>query len=172
MEQRSKRAYNDQRAFHAGPDSLLLLNSIRYRPCEIQKSRHRLFVVLATLMIPRQVTLISTHLIFRELGWGHTHAPLILPSWFGGAFGIFLLRQFFLTIPDELTDAAKVDGGNPFRIDWQLFMALTGPIIATLAIFTFLDSWNDLLGPLINLRYLDLMTFSVTPASFTRHNVM
>jgi multiple sugar transport system permease protein len=118
-------------------------------------------VVLATLMIPGQVTLIPTFLLFRALGWVNTHAPLIVPSWFGGAFGIFLIRQFFLTVPQELADAAKVDGCNPFRIYWQIFMPLAKPVLATLAIFTFFNSWNDLLTPLIYLRDLDLMTFPV-----------
>jgi len=128
--------------------------------------------VLATLMVPSQVTLIPTYLVFRAFGWVNTHAPLIVPSWFGGAFGIFLVRQFFLTIPEELVDAAKVDGCNPFRIYWQIFMPLAMPVLATMAIFSFLGSWNDLLGPLIYLRDLDLMTFPVALASFSGHNVM
>jgi multiple sugar transport system permease protein len=137
------------------------------------KGRDLIFIlVLATLMIPGQVTLIPTYLLFRQFGWVNTHAPLIVPSWFGGAFGIFLLRQFFLSIPEELTDAAKVDGCNPFRIYWQIFMPLASPVMATLAIFTFLNSWNDLLGPLIYLRDLELMTFPVALASFSGHNVM
>jgi multiple sugar transport system permease protein len=129
-------------------------------------------LVLATMMIPAQVTLIPTYLIFRWLGWVNTHAPLIVPAWFGGAFGIFLMRQFFLTIPEELCDAAKVDGCNPFRIYWQIFLPLAKPILATLGIFTFLSSWNDLLGPLIYIRDLVLMTFPVALASFSGHNVV
>jgi ABC-type glycerol-3-phosphate transport system permease component len=124
------------------------------------------------MMIPGQVTLIPTYLVFREFGGVNTHAPLIVPSWFGGAFGIFLVRQFFLTIPEELSDAAKVDGCNPFRLYWQIFMPLAKPVLATMAIFTFLNSWNDLLGPLIYLRDLVLMTFPVALASFSGHNVM
>ena len=88
------------------------------------KGRNALFmVVLATLMVPGQVTLIPVFLIFRELGWINTHNPLIVPSWFGGAFGIFLARQFFMTIPHELGDAAKVDGCNPARHLWSDFHA-------------------------------------------------
>jgi multiple sugar transport system permease protein len=137
------------------------------------KGRDFIFIlVLATLMVPSQVTLIPTYLVFRAFGWVNTHAPLIVPSWFGGAFGIFLVRQFFLTIPEELVDAAKVDGCNPFRIYWQIFMPLAMPVLATMAIFSFLGSWNDLLGPLIYLRDLDLMTFPVALASFSGHNVM
>jgi len=137
------------------------------------KGRDVIFMLLlATMMIPSQVTLIPTYLVFRAFGWVNTHAPLIVPSWFGGAFGIFLLRQFFLTIPEELVDAAKVDGCNPFRIYWQIFMPLALPVLATMAIFSFLGSWNDLLGPLIYLRDLALMTFPVALASFSGHNVM
>jgi ABC-type glycerol-3-phosphate transport system permease component len=137
------------------------------------KGREVIFMlVLATMMIPSQVTLIPTYLVFRAFGWINTHAPLIVPSWFGGAFGIFLVRQFFLSIPEELVDAAKVDGCNPFRIYWQIFMPLAMPVLATMAIFSFLNSWNDLLGPLIYLRDLVLMTFPVALASFSGHNVM
>jgi ABC-type glycerol-3-phosphate transport system permease component len=118
-------------------------------------------IVLATLMVPFQVTLIPTFLLYRKLGWINTHYPLIVPYWFGGAFAIFLTRQFFLTIPQELVDAAKVDGCNPFRIYWQIFVPLTKPVMATLAIFTFLGSWNNLLLPLVYIRDSELMTFPV-----------
>ena len=131
------------------------------------KGRGWLFIViLATMMIPSQVTLIPQFLLFREIGWVNTHAPLIVPAWFGGGFGIFLIRQFFLTVPEELADAARVDGCNPVRIYWQIFMPLAKPVLATLAIFTFLGSWNDLLTPLIYLRDPELMTFPVALTSF------
>lgn len=134
------------------------------------KGRGLLFMlVLATLMVPGQVTLIPTFLIFRELGWINTHYPLIVPSWFGGAYGIFLVRQFFLTIPHELGDAAKVDGCNPPRTYAQIYMPLAKPVLATLAIITFLGSWNDLLGPLIYLRDTKLMTFPVALTWFSTH---
>lgn len=137
-------------------------SQLRYR------GRDLLFMaVLATLMVPAHVTLIPTFLLFRGLGWVNTHAPLIVPAWFGGAFGIFLIRQFFLTVPQELADAAKVDGCNPFRIYWQIFMPLAKPVLATLGIFTFFNSWNDLLTPLIYLQDLELMTFPVALTSFS-----
>jgi multiple sugar transport system permease protein len=124
--------------------------------------REPLFLLLlATLMIPPQVTLIPQYLIFRELGWINTHLVLILPFWFGGAFGTFLMRQFFLTVPQDLYDAARIDGCNPLRIFWQIFLPLSGPALATLAIFTFLARWNDLIGPLIYLNDTDLMTVTV-----------
>jgi len=123
-------------------------------------------IVLAVLMVPFQVTLIPEFLIFRELGWVNTHLPLIVPYWFGGAFGTFLARQFFLTIPQELADAAKVDGCNPFRVYAQIFLPLAKPVLGTLAIFTFLGSWNDLLTPLIYLRDPKLMTFPLALSFF------
>lgn len=118
-------------------------------------------VFLSTLMIPYQVTLVPQYLIFNELGWINTHLPLIVPFWFGGVFGTFLTRQFFLTIPQDLSDAAKVDGCDPFRMYWQIFMPLAGPVLATLAVFTFMARWNDLLGPLIYLNKFELMTVTI-----------
>jgi ABC-type glycerol-3-phosphate transport system permease component len=124
--------------------------------------RNVLFIiVLATLMVPYHVTLIPTFLLFREIGWINTHYPLTVPAWFGGAFGIFMARQFFMTIPEELADAARVDGCNPARIFAQIFLPLAKPVMATLAIFTFLGSWNNLLLPLVYIREPDLMTFPV-----------
>ncbi|MBV7337596.1 carbohydrate ABC transporter permease [Chloroflexi bacterium TSY] len=121
--------------------------------------RNVLFVVLlATLMIPYQVVMIPQFLIFKSLGWVNTHLALIVPFWLGGAFGTFLLRQFFLSLPDELGDAAKVDGCNPFHTYWRIYMPLTKPALATLAVFTFMSRWNDLLGPLIYLNRPEMMT--------------
>jgi ABC-type glycerol-3-phosphate transport system permease component len=124
-------------------------------------------IVLATLMVPYQVTLIPTFLLYRELGWINTHYPLWVPSWFGGAFGMFLMRQFYLTIPKELEEAAKVDGSNPFGIYWRIFLPLGGPVLATLAIFSFLGSWNNLLLPLVFLQDQNLMTFPVALTWFS-----
>jgi multiple sugar transport system permease protein len=121
--------------------------------------RDALFVILlATLMIPYQVVMIPQFLIFKSLGWVNTHLALIIPFWLGGAFGTFLLRQFFLSLPDELGDAAKVDGCNPFQIYWRIYLPLTKPALATLAVFTFMSRWNDLLGPLIYLNRPEMMT--------------
>lgn len=121
--------------------------------------RDVLFVtLLATLMIPYQVVMIPQFLIFKSLGWVNTHLALIVPLWLGGAFGTFLLRQFFLSLPNELGDAAKVDGCNPFQIYWRIYMPLTKPALATLAVFTFMGRWNDLLGPLIYLNRPESMT--------------
>jgi ABC-type glycerol-3-phosphate transport system permease component len=113
-------------------------------------------VTLSTMMLPYEVTLIPQYLLFNQLGWLDTFLPLIVPYWFGGnAFSIFLMRQFFLTIPRELDDAARIDGANFLRIFWSVLLPLSGPILATLAVIGFINHWNDFLGPLI---YLDTRT--------------
>jgi multiple sugar transport system permease protein len=119
------------------------------------------FILLATLMVPTHVTLIPTFFIMRWLGWIDTHYALTVPWWLGGAFGTFLLRQFFMTIPTEMMEAAKIDGAGYFRIFWRIFMPLSGPALATLAVFTFMGSWNNLLGPLIFLNSEDKMTVTL-----------
>jgi multiple sugar transport system permease protein len=119
------------------------------------------FILLATLMVPTHVTLIPTFFIMRWLGWIDTHWALTVPWWMGGAFGTFLLRQFFLTIPTELMEAAKIDGAGYWRIFWRIYMPLSGPALATLAVFTFMGSWNNLLGPLIFLNSTEKMTVTL-----------
>jgi multiple sugar transport system permease protein len=119
------------------------------------------FILLATLMVPTHVTLIPTFFIMRWLGWIDTHWALTVPWWLGGAFGTFLLRQFFLTIPTEMMEAAKIDGAGYWRIFWRIYMPLSGPALATLAVFTFMASWNNLLGPLIFLNSEDKMTVTL-----------
>ncbi|MBS4220889.1 carbohydrate ABC transporter permease [Bacillus sp. FJAT-49711] len=114
------------------------------------KGRNVLFaIVLATMMIPGFVMLIPQYIIFSKLGWLNTWLPLTVPSFFGSAFFIFLIRQFFLTIPNELIEAAKIDGANHFYIWSRLMIPLTKPVIATVAIFSFNGAWNDFLGPLL-----------------------
>jgi ABC-type glycerol-3-phosphate transport system permease component len=119
------------------------------------------FILLATLMVPTHVTLIPTFFIMRWLGWIDTHWSLTVPWWMGGAFGTFLLRQFFLTIPVEMMEAAKIDGAGYWRIFWRIYMPLSGPALATLAVFTFMGSWNNLLGPLIFLNSMEKMTVTL-----------
>lgn len=125
--------------------------------------RDQIFMaLLATLMIPAQMALIPDFIIFKWIGLLGTQAPLWLPAFWGGAFGTFLLRQFFLTIPLDLAEAARVDGASIFQIFWRIYLPLAGPALAALTIFTFLFSWNDLLGPLIYLpSNLDLTTITV-----------
>lgn len=119
-------------------------------------------LVLATMMIPYQVTLIPTYLLFKALGWIDTFLPLIVPAYFGGgAFFIFLLRQFFMTIPLELDDAAKIDGCSFWRIYWSIILPLAKPALATVAIFSFYGSWNDFLAPLIYLSSPEKHTLSI-----------
>jgi multiple sugar transport system permease protein len=108
-------------------------------------------ILLSTLMIPGVVTLIPAFILFRTLGWVGTFNPLIIPILFGTPFAVFLSRQFFMTLPKELEDAAKVDGCNVFQIYWNIFLPLATPILATLFVLGFIARWNDYLGPLIYL---------------------
>lgn len=123
-------------------------------------------VVLATLMLPFTVTMIPLYIMFRQLGWVGTFAPLIVPNFFTSAFDIFLFRQFFLGLPGELTDAARVDGASHFRIYWQMIIPLSKPVFATVAIFEFLYNWNDFLGPLIYLQNNNQYTMSLALNDF------
>ena len=117
-------------------------------------------VLLATMMIPGQVTMIPTFVVMRALGWLDNHAALFAPAFFGSAFSVFVLRQFYLTIPQDLVDSAQIDGAGFFRIYWDVFVPLGMPALTTVAVFNFLWSWNDLFGPLI---YLSSETkFTVT----------
>lgn len=126
------------------------------------------FVVLSTMMLPWQVTIVPTFLLFRSLGWINTYFPLIIPSFFGGgAFYIFLLRQFFLTIPKDLDEAAKIDGASSVRIFWNILLPLAKPAIATVAIFSFIEHWNEFIGPLIFLNSPDKFTVSIGLRHFT-----
>jgi len=124
--------------------------------------RDLLFVfMLATMMIPADVTRIPLYLIFRRLGWINTLKPLIVPSLFGGAFYIFLLRQFFLTIPSSLEEAAYIDGCSSFLIFWKIFLPLSKPGLLTVAVFSFLAHWNEFIGPLIYLNSESKYTLSL-----------
>jgi len=118
--------------------------------------------VLATMMLPGAVTLVPTFIGWSRLGAVNTFAPLIIPAWFGGgAFNIFLFRQFFLTLPSELEDAAKIDGAGYFRIFLQIMLPLVKPAITVVAIFAFIGIWNDFMGPLIYLNSNQKFTVSI-----------
>ena len=104
---------------------------------------------LATMMLPGQVTMIPLYVLFARLGWVDTFLPLIVPALFGTPFYIFLLRQFFLTIPREYDEAALLDGASHLRIYWSIMMPLARPALATVALFTFVGAWNDFFGPLV-----------------------
>ncbi|MGC8890886.1 MAG: carbohydrate ABC transporter permease [bacterium] len=125
------------------------------------------FVMLSTMMIPYQVTMIPTYILFRYLGWIDTFKPLIVPAYFGGgAFFIFLLRQFFLTIPLEMDDAARIDGCNNFNIYLKIILPLAKPALGTVAIFSFMWQWNDFMGPLIYINSMDKRTVALGLAAF------
>jgi multiple sugar transport system permease protein len=126
-------------------------------------------LVLATLMLPSVVTLVPTYVLFAKLGWVGTFLPLILPPLAGGAFYIFLLRQFFMTIPRELEDAALIDGCSRFRIYYNIVLPLAKPVLATVTIFAFMAAWNDYLGPLIYLGNRDQYTLSLGLQAFVQY---
>jgi multiple sugar transport system permease protein len=124
-------------------------------------------IVMATLFLPYAILIVPSFIIFSRLGWVDTFLPLVVPPFFGGgAFNIFLLRQFFRSIPEELADAARIDGCSEFGIYWRIMMPLAKPALITVAIFTFLAAWNDLLGPIIYLRSPQNFTVAAGLASF------
>lgn len=130
--------------------------------------RDRLFyVVLATMMLPGTVTLIPQYLLFHALGWINTFLPLIVPRFFGHAFYIFVLRQFFLSIPKDLDDAAEIDGANRLQILHRITAPLSAPAIATVAVFSFMNRWNDFIEPLIYLLTPEKLTLAVGLRWFT-----
>jgi multiple sugar transport system permease protein len=117
------------------------------------RGRDFLFVVmLSTLMLPSQATMLPVFLLFRWLRWIGTNLPLTVPAFFGSPFYIFLLRQFYLTIPQELSDSARIDGCSEFGIFSRIFLPLAKPALATVALFTFIGAWLDFMGPLIYLH--------------------
>jgi multiple sugar transport system permease protein len=107
---------------------------------------------LATLMLPWQVTMVPLFIIFKNLGWLNSYLPLTVPAIFGHPYFIFLLRQFFLTIPEELSEAARIEGASEWGILWRIILPLTKPALAVVVLFRFLWTWNDFLGPLIYLK--------------------
>ncbi len=118
-------------------------------------------IYLSTIMLPGQVTMIPLYIIFRNLGWVGTYLPLVVPAFFGNAFFVFLLRQFLLTIPDELSDAARIDGASELGILWYVMIPLLKPALATVALFTFVRAYTDFLGPLIYLTNQENWTISL-----------
>jgi multiple sugar transport system permease protein len=134
------------------------------------RGRDALFLlVLATMMLPDQVTTIPRFLLFRSLGLVDTYWPLILPTVLGGApFFIFLFRQYFLSLPPELDEAARMDGCSPWSAYWRVFLPLARPMLATVAIFTFLATWNDFWAPLIYVVSPEKRTLTLALAGFNR----
>lgn len=118
-------------------------------------------VLLSTMMIPGMVTLIPQYILFSKLQWVGTYLPLVVPSFFAGAFFTFLLRQFFMSIPEELSEAARVDGAGELWIWWKVIIPLSTPALATVAIFTFEGAWDSYVGPLLYLNDERLYTLQV-----------
>jgi len=148
-------------AFFSIIGTLLANTPVAYAFARIKfPGRDILFVlVLATMMLPFQVTMIPIYLLFNDfLGWGDTFLPLIIPTFFANAYDVFLLRQFFRTIPEEMCDAARVDGASEWQIFTRVVLPLSVPVLATVTVFTFLWAWNDFTGPLL---------FLTSPKHFT-----
>lgn len=118
-------------------------------------------ITLATMMVPFPVLMVPTFTIFKSLGWVGTYRPLWVPAWFGSAFSIFLLRQFFKTIPSELSEAAKIDGAGEWTIFRAIVLPLTKPALSVVALFSFMGTWNDFMGPLIYLLRQETFTLSL-----------
>jgi len=128
-------------------------------------------VMLATVMLPPQVTTIPVFLIFKKLGWIGTYRPLMIPAFFTNAFFVFLLRQFFKTIPRDLVDAARIDGCSHFEVYWRIVLRLSRPALVVVIFFTFTAYWNDFMGPLIYLNEDSSYTLSLGLQQFLcQHN--
>jgi multiple sugar transport system permease protein len=123
-------------------------------------------IVLATMMLPAQVTMIPVYIIFRKLGWIGSYLPLIVPAYMGSAYFTFLLRQFFRGIPFELSDAARIDGCSEVGILWYIILPLAKPALVMVTLFAFIGTWNDFLGPLIYLHDSKLFTVTLGLQSF------
>ncbi len=140
------------------------------------RGKNLLFLLmLATIMIPREVTIVPRFLLFSHLGLVNTLWPLILPAWFGYPFFIFLLRQFFMTIPRDLDDAARIDGASHLQILLHIILPLSKPALATVAVFAFIGNWTNVLDPLIYIRSTELYTLPLglnlfRGPSFTQFN--
>lgn len=123
-------------------------------------------LLLATAMIPSIVYLIPQYILYRNIGWIDTHYPLWVPRVLTPVIGTFLLRQFFKSLPQDLEDAARIDGASTFRIYWNIMLPQVKPGLAAVGVFTFLDSWNDLFGPLIFINSIELQTLPVALALY------
>jgi multiple sugar transport system permease protein len=134
--------------------------------------RGPLFVLmLSTMMLPPIVTLIPRFLLFKEIGWNDTFLPLIVPAWFGGgAYNIFLVRQYYMTLPLDLDEAAKIDGASNWRVWWNILVPLSYPVLVAIGIFSFVAHWNDFLDPLIFISSESLKTLSLGLRAFISPN--
>ena len=118
------------------------------------RGRDALFsLLLATMMIPGQVTIVPMFIVFKHLGWIDSYRPLVVPAFFGSAWNIFLIRQFFRSIPQELSEAAYIDGASEFGVLWRIILPLSKPALTVVALFQFMGAWNDYFGPLIYISH-------------------
>ncbi|NGP59313.1 carbohydrate ABC transporter permease [Paenibacillus thiaminolyticus] len=138
--------------------SLVAYGFSRYRA---RGKKLMFMLMISTMMLPYPAVMIPQFLLFSKLGWMNTFLPLIVPTFLGSAYQIFLLRQFFMSLPNELYDSGKIDGCGEFRMFWNIALPLSGPALATVAIFTFIWTWNDLLGPVLYLSSQDKFTLPV-----------
>jgi ABC-type glycerol-3-phosphate transport system permease component len=118
-------------------------------------------VCLTTMMVPYVVTMVPLFITFKQFGWVNTYLPLVVPAYFGNPYYIFMLRQFFRSIPEELSDAARIDGAGEFGIMFRIILPLAKPALTVVALFTFMGAWNDYLGPLIYLNQQDQYTIAL-----------
>ena len=148
--------------------SVLVNSLVAYGFAKIKfKGRNVLFaLVLSTMLIPGFVTMVPQYILFSKLGWVNTYLPLLVPAFLGSAFFIFLLRQFMMGIPNELIEAAVLDGAGHLQIWWHIMLPLTKPALITVAIFTFNGAWNDLLGPLLYLNDESMYTLQIGLQTF------
>lgn len=123
-------------------------------------------ITLASMMVPFPVLMVPLYGVFKELGWIGTLLPLWVPAWFGSAFNIFLMRQFFRALPEELSEAARIDGCSEWTIFWRVILPLSTPVLATAALLHFLHAWNDFLGPLLYLTRKETFTLSLALQSY------
>ena len=131
------------------------------------RGRRVLFgLLIATILVPPSATLIPQFILFSRIGWVGTYLPLVVPQFLGSAFAIFLFRQWFRGLPANLFESAELDGANPLQQLWYIALPLARPVIAAVAVFAFVGSWNDFLGPLLYLRTPDTFTVSLGLASF------
>lgn len=148
--------------------SVLVNSLVAYGFAKIKfKGRNVLFaLVLSTMLIPGFVTMVPQYILFSKLGWLNTYLPLLVPAFLGSAFFIFLLRQFMMGIPNELIEAAVLDGAGHLQIWWHIMLPLTKPALITVAIFTFNGAWNDLLGPLLYINDESMYTLQIGLQTF------
>ena len=151
----------DLRADHHRHGGLVLADRLWLCPGALAGRNIVFLIYLSTIMLPGQVTMIPLYIVFRQIGWVGTIWPLVVPAFFGNVVYVFLLRQFLMTIPNELTDAARIDGANELGIFWRIMVPLLKPALATVALFTFVATYTAFLGPLIYLTDQSQWTISL-----------